>query len=167
MTGTALIDGPYRYLLTRDTGALGARRVLFIMLNPSTATADQDDPTIRRCIGFARTWGCRQLEVANLYAWRATDPDDLWMSEDAGRNIVGPLNLATIDAALRRADTVVAAWGFTVRAPHAQHVAHVLRLVEAAGRTLLCLGRTKSGSPRHPLYVRASAALEQFVGRPA
>src|SRR4051812_40135006 len=70
----------YRYLLGREWA--DGPTAVFVMLNPSTADALHNDPTIRRCLRYAQVWGCGALMVANLYAWRATDPDDLWTAED-------------------------------------------------------------------------------------
>src|SRR5690606_18576726 len=97
MNGTARFSpcGQYRYLLTRPIPAPfwkpDAGEAVFVMLNPSTADASEDDPTIRRCIGFAKEWGCTGLTVANLYALRSTDPKGLWKHRDP----VGPENDAT------------------------------------------------------------------------
>jgi hypothetical protein len=98
--------GTYRYLLGRRVGE-GDRTALFMMLNPSTADATEDDPTIRRCTGFARREGCGVLEVVNLFAYRATDPAELRTAPDP----VGPANDHHIKAALGRVALVVVAWG--------------------------------------------------------
>lgn len=96
----------YRYLLTRE-GLGGTGTCLFIMLNPSTADAMVDDATIRRCSGFAQRWGYARLEVANIYAYRSTDPRALRDLADP----VGPENDQYIAEAVARADKVVCAWG--------------------------------------------------------
>lgn len=146
-------DRRYRYQLGRRWGtpwAEGGRRVLWIMLNPSTADADADDPTIRRCIGFSRAWGYDELVVVNLYALRATDPAELGRAEDP----FGPDNATWLDHHLSHADSVIAAWGAHNTATN---VADALLLEH---RPLRCLGTTKDGHPRHPLYVRADQPLE-------
>src|SRR3989449_11540410 len=97
--------GTYRYALWRRWAA--GPQVLFVMLNPSTADAQRDDPTIRRCIGFARRWGCGGIEVVNLFALRATDPRRLRYTRDP----VGPENVAHLARAAGRASLVGAAWG--------------------------------------------------------
>jgi hypothetical protein len=97
--------GTYRYLLGRRVGD-GQRAALFVMLNPSTADASDDDPTIRRCRRFARREGCGLLEVVNLFAYRATDPVALRLAEDP----VGPANDHFISKAVERAALVVVAW---------------------------------------------------------
>lgn len=141
-------DERYRYLLTRRCGPR-LRPVVFVMLNPSTADARVDDPTIRRCVGFARTWGYDVMCVVNLYALRATDPRDLRKAEDP----VGPDNDRYLAHARRIVNVfggiVVAAWGGF--APTDRVAAGVAALGDVP---LHCLGVTKYGQPRHPLYVR-------------
>ncbi|MFG1846697.1 DUF1643 domain-containing protein [Micromonospora carbonacea] len=148
----------WRYSLTRrwrpDTEA-----VAFLMLNPSTADAMVLDPTIRRCIGFAKQWGFGGLLVLNCFALRSTDPAALKTHPDP----VGPDNDAVIvDWLGRLSGPVVAAWG--VHATYRGRDAQVADLVRAAGRPLVCLGVTKGGQPRHPLYVPASTPLTPWRG---
>lgn len=143
----------YRYLLWRggDMASTGDPAI-FIMLNPSTADAQADDPTIRRCGGFARTWGCNGFLVLNLYALRATNPRALWAHGDP----VGAENdewLARIGATARE---VVCAWGAGARP---ERVAAVVDLLGTAGVQLRCLGITRLGAPRHPLYLRSDQPL--------
>jgi hypothetical protein len=154
MERTAIIDQSkaYRYHLGRVWDPRIPQRCCFIMLNPSTADAEDDDPTIRRCVGFAKAWGFGGLDVLNLYAYRATDPSKLFGTKDA----IGPDN----DLWIRRKTTnlacqkVVGAWG---AASWAQRRAReVRRLVP---QEIFCLGHTKAGHPRHPLYARATAEL--------
>ena len=138
----------YRYLLRRHGDVAHPERgtALFVMLNPSKADATEDDPTIRRCRGFARDWGCSGLVVANLYALRATSPSDLWKADDP----VGPENDAYLRSLAREYREAVFAWG--ANAP-AERVAEVKAIFEDAGARMWCLGVTKSGAPRHPLYI--------------
>lgn len=144
----AVIRGAYRYLLWR-TLPDGTGTVVFIMLNPSTADAEVLDPTVRRCMRFAKTWGYARLEVVNLFAFRSTDPDKLLTDEEP----VGDHNELWIENACLRAHLVVAAWGAHKAAGgQGRDVAALLR---AAGIPLHCLGTTQDGTPRHPLYVRA------------
>jgi hypothetical protein len=139
-------DRRYRYRLWRRWDA--ARPVVaFVMLNPSTADAVRNDPTVRRCIGFARSWGFGGLEVVNLFAYRATDPRVLRRATDP----VGPANRRHLAAAIVRAGLVIAAWGADPTARDAPTQGRVLSQPE-----LRCLGVTRSGAPRHPLYVRAT-----------
>ena len=145
----------YRYLLTRRWEAQAAP-VLFVLLNPSTADGRQDDPTIRRCMGFARAWGHGALEVANLFAWRATHPADLRRAVAP----VGPRNDHYLLSAARRAARVVLAWG--IHGSLLGRDQEVLALLERAGRELMCLGLTHGGQPRHVLYLRADTQPAAF-----
>jgi hypothetical protein len=145
----AQIEGRYRYRLWREWGE--GPRVCFVMLNPSTADAEQDDPTIRRCIGFAKVLGAGSLDVVNLYALRATDPREI--ARDAAP--VGPANNTYIDEAARRAEMVICAWGAHSHAR--DRAATVLGILRRAGVKPMCLRRTKAGHPAHPLYLPASA----------
>lgn len=143
-------DRRYRYALWREvSGLFNEGCVLFVMLNPSTADATVDDPTIRRCIGFAESWGYGRLAVANLYAWRATDPAELHPTEDP----VGPLNDHWIAELAGDAERVVAAWGADV-GPIADRGEVVLQKLLREG-PVDALALTAHGQPRHPLYVKA------------
>lgn len=144
--GSALFDprGRYRYQLKRRWGA-GGREIAFVMLNPSTAGAERDDPTIRRCGGFARAWGFSAMTVVNLFALRATDPARLRRARDP----VGPENDEHIARAADSCDAVVLAWeAHGALRGRDQDVLVLLR-----GCRATCLGVTKSGQPRHPLYL--------------
>lgn len=150
----------YRYKLTREaateTGDFYATYgpALFIMLNPSTADAALDDPTIRRCRGFAKTWDCKGIIVANLYALRATNPADLWAHVDP----VGPENDMYLSALIREHDMVVCAWGANAKL---DRVAQVRKMFNRLSRPM-CLDITKYGAPRHPLYVRGDQPLIEW-----
>jgi hypothetical protein len=145
--------GQYRYMLSRPGDMTATRGLaLFIMLNPSTADSELDDPTIRRCRGFAQTWGCNGIQVLNLYALRSTDPDALWEHADP----VGPENDAWLSRLALAADEVVCAWGVNAQPARAREVSAMLA---EHGVRLKCLGTTKSGAPRHPLYVRGDQTL--------
>ncbi len=135
----------YRYSLRR-TWADGHRTVCFIMLNPSTADAEIDDPTIRRCIGFGKRWHFDALEVVNLFALRATQPVALLAANDP----VGPDNDAAIMQASERAGLIICAWGAEPLA-----VDRALPVTAMLKRhPLYCVGVTKSCRPKHPLYIR-------------
>ncbi len=136
----------YRYALTRtwdDTG----RKVLFVMLNPSTATEVQNDPTVERCERRARTLGFGAFRVCNIFAYRATDPKDMRRQSDPN----GPDNDAAILAGAAWADTVVCAWG--TNGEHHQRGPQVEVLLRASGKPLFHLGLSKAGHPKHPLYI--------------
>jgi hypothetical protein len=152
--GGALFDpgGRYRYRLWRRWAA--GRTVAFVMLNPSTADADRDDPTIRRCAGFARAWGFGGMTVVNLFALRATDPARLRRARDP----VGRDNDRHIAAAAADASMVLVAWG--VHGALDGRDRTVLALL--AGRQPRCLGVTRGGHPRHPLYLPAATRSRPF-----
>jgi hypothetical protein len=121
------------------------------MLNPSTADETMDDPTIRRCIGFAKREVCGGVVIGNIFAFRATRPGDMKAADDP----VGPENDAHLIQIMLEADgPVVAAWG--AHGAHLKRATHVKFLTEVP---LVCLGKTKAGAPRHPLYVRGDAPL--------
>ena len=151
--------GTHRYRLWRTFGRVESGSVLFVMLNPSTADAATDDPTIRRCVGFARRWGAGCVEVVNLFAYRATNPDDLADSCEAGIDVVGPDNDRVIVQAARDADIIVAAWGAHRMAK--ERARAVMSLLGAA--RIECLHVTRDGSPRHPLYVGAGTIRVPFA----
>lgn len=150
--------GQYRYNLTRHATQMRPIKssALFCMLNPSTADAAVDDPTIRRCRGFAEDWDCNGLVVVNLYALRSTSPAGLWTHADP----VGVLN----DYELRRASIdhqdIVCAWGSNARE---DRVRQVVDTFLRHGARLWCLGTTKAGAPRHPLYIRRDQPLVAWV----
>lgn len=152
----ALIDGRYRYWLTRVWDSkkpmLG-----WVMLNPSTADGNVDDPTIRRCIAFAMAHGYGGIVVCNLMAFRATDPSNLPMDHEFA---MGPFNLYHIGAELRGLD-VVCAWGANPKAVGWHQIDTMKRLADSA-KNIYCLGRTLRGYPKHPLYVPASQPFEAY-----
>ena len=136
----------YRYLLTR-VWAPEAPRALFVMLNPSTATEVQNDPTVERCERRARTLGFGAFRVTNIFAWRDTDPRRMRAAADP----VGPGNDAAIRDSAAWADRIIAAWG-----THGEHLGRgpaVAALLRATGRAVHHLGLTQAGHPRHPLYI--------------
>lgn len=153
----------YRYLLGRRWAPEGkGGSVLWVMLNPSTADATADDPTIRRCVGFSKAWGYGALEVVNLFAFRATDPADLRAEPSA----IGPENDQHILDALRRPELVVAAWGAEGWQAMRERAKQVGGLLMHAPCKVSMLGATKDGSPRHPLYVRGDAQPLPYDPKP-
>lgn len=135
----------YRYLLTRRWG--DGPRALFVMLNPSTATEVQNDPTVERCERRARALGCGAFRVANLFAFRATDPRVMRAAADP----VGPDNDAAILDSAPWADRILCAWGN--HGSHLDRGAQVTALLRQSGAPLFHLGLTGQGQPRHPLYI--------------
>jgi hypothetical protein len=151
---------PYRYVLWRRWDQT-KRALVVIGLNPSTATHEVDDPTIRRCMGFARSWGFGGLVMINLFAFRATDPAKLRgvAPEPSGRHgSVGLRNDAHLRWWTREANgagLVLAAWG--THGAFLQRGSSVARMLASKGVALHCLAVTKDGHPIHPLYQPASA----------
>jgi hypothetical protein len=146
----------YRYLLTRVWKPAG-RRVLFVMLNPSTATEVQNDPTVERCERRARTLGFGAFRVTNIFAFRATDPKVMRAEIDP----VGPGNDAAIAESATWADAIVCAWG--THGAHLDRGAEVERLLRATGLPLQHLGLSKQGHPKHPLYIGYSRQPEPWA----
>lgn len=136
----------YRYTLGRRW-AEGGKRVCFCLLNPSTADASVLDPTLTRCFGYARDWGFSAMDVTNAFALRSTDPKGLRSVDDP----VGPDNDEHIARIAGSADLVVVGWGTHARLHDRHH--HVRELLSRVC-TPTCLGVTKDGYPRHPLYLR-------------
>lgn len=157
---TAVFSGcrTWRYRLSRVWGG-PRRRVNFVMLNPSTADAWQLDPTVRRCVGFARAWGAGAVCVTNLFAVRSPRPSVLREVNDP----VGPDNDAAILAAAGAADLVVAAWG--THGEYRGRDAQVRALLDDAGVELHVLRLTAGGHPGHPLYVPAAATPQPWRPR--
>lgn len=162
-------DEKYRYRLwrTHAHGAPDERRILFVMLNPSTADGLDDDPTIRKCRGFAKRFGCAGFDVVNLFAFRATDAKRLRDAQDP----VGPLNDGELDKALRR-ETYwhrIAAWGGATKAKRIMEERRdwFVRTyaLEIERGELMCLGETKDGNPRHPLMLSYDTPLVSWRPR--
>jgi hypothetical protein len=155
--------GRYRYDLVRrwddeptlDGDTWSAGTMLFVMLNPSTADALVDDRTVRRCIGFAKREGFGGMAVVNLFAWRSKYPSELADVLDP----VGPEWSDRFRRWIDGADTIVAAWGAHPLAT--SRTAAVDDLVRFR-KAWMCLGTTKSGAPRHPLYLAASQPLVEW-----
>lgn len=149
---SAVVVGPYRYMLTRGKG----EQCGVVMLNPSTADALEDDATIRKLIGFTRDWGYPSFVVGNVYAFRSTDPKHLWA--DHGGDIVGPDNDGYLHA-ISTLPLIVVAWGKHAKPERVQKVTEILR---SSGRPLFCLGVNYDGSPKHPLYVPYVQTLVEY-----
>ncbi|MFT6425264.1 MAG: hypothetical protein ACJAYH_000219 [Celeribacter sp.] len=139
----------YRYALTRTWDPQGSK-VLFVMLNPSTATEVQNDPTVERCERRARALGFGAFCVTNIFAWRDTDPRKM----RAATAPVGPENDKTILEFANWADTIVCAWG--THGEHLKRGEQVAQLLRAIDQPLYHLGLSKAGHPKHPLYIAYS-----------
>jgi len=150
--------GKYRYVLRRSLGSIlrWYKPCLFVMLNLSTADAELDDPTIRRCISFAKREGKTHLNVVNLFALRATNPKELHASDDP----VGSENDKHLFREIQVHSLAIGAWG-----SHPIASSRVEELVKnnILPRNMYCLGKTKTGSPRHPLYVKSDVVLTRLT----
>ena len=147
--------GRYRYLLWRQWAA-DRPAVGFVMLNPSTADAIADDPTIRRCLRFAQSWGKGSLWIVNLFAYRTPKPQHLRQVADP----IGPDNDRYLLKTQQQVQTLVAAWGNWGNLQNRDRT--VLQLLQKKGR-LYCLGITQRQQPRHPLYLRCDTSLLPFL----
>jgi hypothetical protein len=145
----------YRYALTRIWNP-DARKALFVMLNPSTATEVQNDPTVERCERRARALGFGGFRVTNIFAWRDTDPRAMRRAADP----VGPGNDAAILDGARWADRIICAWG--THGAHLGRGPEVEALLRGTGLRLAHLGLTKDGHPKHPLYIAYSQEPQEW-----
>lgn len=146
-------DRRHRFQLARTWGSGGI--VLFVMLNPSLADDRRLDPTVRRCMGYAKIWGYGTLLVGNLYSLVSPYPEDLVNHPEP----VHPDTDINLVEMARRADRVVVAWGTQ---PFLSLRAYNVTKLLSRERDLYCLGRTKDGWPRHPLYRSYEADLELY-----
>jgi len=148
--------GTYRYLLQRSWN-VRLESVCFIMLNPSTADAELDDPTIRKCIGFAQRLGFGQLEVVNLFATRCTDPDLISDNPDP----YGPENTRIVTDSVSTCNKVICAWGAHRMARTAG--IGMRALLSSLGKAPKALRLTNHGHPGHPLFIPYTARPVEFV----
>jgi hypothetical protein len=148
------INNRYRYSLWRAWSAYHPR-ITFVLLNPSTADEHMSDPTIRRCMGFARAWNFGSMEVVNLFAYRATDYRELFKVCDP----IGEENNRFLLQAVECCSTVVLGWG--TKGTLLGRDRQVISLLTARNG-VYSLGITKDGQPRHPLYVKGDTILVPF-----
>lgn len=164
--------GAYRYRLSR-TWDLERPTCAFVMLNPSTADASKDDPTIRKCVGYAKRWGYGEIVVVNAFAFRATDPSDLKDAEDP----FGPENEYALTTTARqpKLDRIVLGWGTKCRWGRGddkvlgdKRALRCLRqnLPVAQYKKIFALNVTKGGYPQHPLYVPYDVELIPYTETP-
>lgn len=144
--------GSYRYWLCRYLAAHpksddGWTRILWVMLNPSTADCTVNDPTIKQCMTFSTLWGFDAMDVVNLFALRATDPRAL---DEFPAHRIGPENDTWTVKKAAEANMIVCAWGANKHAP--ARAAYAVNNLLRPFMPLFCLGTTKSGMPWHPLY---------------
>lgn len=146
-------DRVYRYTLWRSWGDPNCPFAMFVGLNPSTADETHDDPTVRRCIRFAKDWAYGAMCMTNIFAFRATYPKDVRIEG----NPIGPNNDQWLIKCASRARIVIACWG--THGSYLNRGRSVLRILPP----MSCLGITKEGYPRHPLYIRASMKPVPFT----
>lgn len=170
VAGSAFMHGPgdcYRTWLSRVWGRrpsrhefLPAHFVLWIGLNPSTADARHNDPTIGREMDFSMEWDCDALVKCNIADYRATHPEDLLKP---GVDPCSRINLPLIRDIAKHADKIVVGWGAMAKVQSLTHLAvNVESALRADGHKLWCFGLTKNGSPKHPLYVLGGTPLVEF-----
>lgn len=150
-------DRLHRYTLTRTWDG-GVGTAAWIGLNPSTADESQLDPTLRRVRNFSRAWGYRSFVMLNLFAYRATRPVDMLKVEDP----VGPMNDVFIENVCSGAGIIVCAWG--AHGGHLHRDREVWAILQRLPYRSYCLGVTKDGHPRHPLYVTSATAPDLYGG---
>ncbi|TVP68103.1 MAG: DUF1643 domain-containing protein [Leptolyngbya sp. LCM1.Bin17] len=149
-------SGSYRYRLTRQWQP-SCPWLTIIMLNPSQADATVDDPTLRRCQGLAQSWGFGAIDVVNLFAYRTAHPRRLKQASDP----VGPDNDAVLLTAAAQANQILLAWGNWGCLYHRDRA--VLALLAPYQDKWTCLGRNRTGQPRHPLYVPRQRTLQPWT----
>lgn len=155
----------YRYSLTRELRLPMFKdsdliRILWVMLNPSTGDAMEDDRTIAKCMRFTLAFGGQLMSIGNAYGLRSTDPKVLRTHVDP----VGPENdewLRTLSVGMSR---IIVAWGANIEPERERQVARILRTASPPYRRLWCLGTTRGGHPKHPLYLRNSTGLVEWTG---
>ena len=149
----------FRYSLFRVWDA-ELTRLVCVGLNPSTADERQDDPTIRRVIGFAKQWAFGGISMLNLFAYRATEPT-VMLAHSAP---IGPENNEAIRAEISKAGMVLVAWGNSAGNLGVKRALEVLAIVRECKKTPMCLGVTASGQPKHPLYIPADFQPIEYKG---
>lgn len=160
-TATLSADGLYRYDLTRAWGPEDEEptTVVWVMLNPSTANVEEDDPTIRRVVGYSKAWGFTQAAVVNLFAFRTKDPDVLRRTASAAAAVpaavIGDGNDEAIARWVTSSQMTVVGWGANVDSllGGRTRVRQVEKIIREAGAVPLALKETKTGQPCHPLYL--------------
>ncbi|MEM1218258.1 MAG: DUF1643 domain-containing protein [Bacteroidota bacterium] len=144
--------GKYRYMLGR-TWDDQKDRLMYVGLNPSTADALQEDPTIRKCLHFAHQEGFGGFDILNIYAYRTPHPKELFKMQDP----IGPKNSSFLKKYMERSSKVVLMWGTEAH----QHEAVQAFLTNHSG-PWYCFGENKDGSPRHVLYIAGHERIREL-----
>lgn len=151
----------YRYTLSRRWDTENSRRVLWVMLNPSTADGREDDPTVRRCVSLSRRFGAGSMVIVNLFAYRTSSPSELWAVAKSGFDIIGPHGMEATRQEMAVANDIVVAWGNGGANPVALGRVQLLtNELSQSGRSVHQLGSlTAQKQPRHPLYVASDIPI--------
>lgn len=155
-----MLEGDYRYSLIREWDESNQKRVVFVLLNPSTADNVEEDQTTKVCIEFAKRWGYGSLQIVNLFAYRATDPNDLKKVKDYNK-MVGEHNYGFLQSALQSASKIVVAWG--------EHGKIQKRYMDESLKSLFsnfrlyCFREIANNQPKHPLGVNYNIPLKEFT----
>lgn len=145
----------YRYELGRDFVLNANNPAIFCMLNPSTADDQIDDPTIKRCMQFAKDNGHDSLKVVNLYAYRSANPKNLWLTEDP----IGAENDSHLYNLFSKHKKIICAWGANAKI---ERVIEIYQMLQQLNVEMYCLGTTKAGMPKHPLYIKSDQKFLEF-----
>ncbi len=147
-------DDKYRYKLSRLID-IGKGKIVWCMLNPSTANAFILDPTLRKCLEFSKRWGFRQMSIINLYALRATNPKELYKVKYP----IGMENDNAISGECENADMIICGWGQEkiVKSYNFDKMKKYFK-----NKHVCCLGTNKDDSPKHPLYLPYTTHLRSF-----
>jgi hypothetical protein len=148
----------YRLTLTRSWAPMPSLTILWIGMNPSTADAQVNDPTITREVNFSKAWAFEKYIKCNVFDYRATHPKDMLAP---GVKPFSDRNFDVIRDAANWANQIVLCYGVAPKKLQDAPL-HLVNLLRADGRKLWCLGKTNAGHPRHPLYMKTDATLEQF-----
>ena len=155
-------DGVYRYSLERTWEGTDFL-FLFIMLNPSTADAQQSDPTLEKCIKYAKKEGASGVLIVNLFGYRTPSPSVLKAEFLNGTNVVGKENDFYVKSLLLRASRVVCAWGNLPHPRMQYREQEIINLITKSGISAFCLKKNLNGTPGHPLYLRGDLTFQSFL----
>ncbi len=155
---SAIIKGNYRYSLKREWDDYNLRKAVFVLLNPSTAGDSVDDRTTMRCVSFAKKLGCGSVELVNIFAYRSRDWRNL--RDLSLEEATGPENRFYLENALHSGSEIIVGWGENCTIHHRdyQELSDWFR-----GYNSNCLGTTREGHPRHPLFVRSDTPIQPFL----
>lgn len=160
MLRDAVVEGEYRYSLVREWNVDNPKSVVFIMLNPSTADDEKEDQTTKVCIEFAKRWGFGSMQIVNLFAYRATEPNILKELNNYNK-MVGERNNEFIQSALEEADKIVVAWGEHGIIKNRYRDTELKDIL--AKYPLYCFRVIANNQPKHPLGVSYDTQLIEYT----